>query len=94
MHDRLDNCQDCHETNHFLDDLETQCDNSENEQVESLSKEQSQEEGQSNDENMVKTSITTPHICTYYRVQRYVFSTSKRKRDISPQAIKTVDKGK
>ena len=43
---------------------------------------------------MVKTSITTPHICTYYRGQRDVFAASKRQGAISSQAIKGVDKGK
>ena len=52
------------------------------------------DEGQSNDENIVKTTIITPHTCTYYRGQRDVFATSKRQRAISPQAIKTMDKGK
>ena len=51
-------------------------------------------EGQRNDENMVKTSITIPHICTYYRGQRYVFAASKRQGTVSSQAMKGVNEGK
>ena len=52
------------------------------------------DEGQSNDESMVKTTIITPHTCTYYKGQRDVFATSKRQRATSSQAIKTMENGK
>ena len=100
VHDSLDSCQDCHNTNQYFDSQETQFNNAENEKEGNLSEDKIQGEidgsgkDQSNDEDRIRTSFTPPHTCTYYRGPRSVFVASKRQGADFSQAIQTIDKGK